>query len=281
LGIWKKLHTTVKHKQSDIAARKWAVRSFWDEKPCGWGEVAHADEAPSGRFEALRALRYRREAYIPSFAQFDKAQGLSVLEVGVGAGIDFCEFAKAGAKAVGVDWSQESLALARRYVQQYDGRSVLLCADSETLPFPDGVFDVVYSFGVIHHTPDTESAARELMRVFKPGGVLKVMVYHRRSLNVLLYWLRFALFVGRPLRSFSEILAAHMESPGTKAFTVREVCAMFKGLEKLNVETVVTPYDLRIGRRLFLPSFVRKFVPKRIGFNLLLQGCKPLTDKGQ
>jgi SAM-dependent methyltransferase len=177
-----------------------------------------------------------------------------------------------------VDWSQESLALARRYVQQYDGRSDLLCADSETLPFPDGVFDVVYSFGVIHHTPDTKCAARELVRVLKPGGVLKVMVYHRRSLNVFLYWLRFALFTGRPLRSFSEILAAHMESPGTKAFTVREVRAMFKDLDQLRVEPVVTPYDLRVGRRLFLPSFVRRLVPKQLGFNLLLQGCKPLTD---
>lgn len=73
--------------------------------------------------------------------------------------------------------------------------------------------------------------------------------------------------------------AVHMESPGTKAFTVREVCAMFKDLEKLHVETVVTPYDLRIGRRLFFSSFVRRFVPKQIGFNLLLQGCKPLADK--
>ena len=54
--------------------------------------------------------------------------------------------------------------------------------------------------------------------------------------------------------------AAHMESPGTKAFMMREVCAMFKDLEKLSEETIVIPYDLRIDRRLFLPSFVRMFL---------------------
>ncbi|MDA2915012.1 class I SAM-dependent methyltransferase, partial [Acidobacteriia bacterium AH_259_A11_L15] len=89
----------------------------------------------------------------------------------------------------------------------------------ENLPFPSEHFDLVYSWGVIHHTPDPAAAADEITRVCKPEGDVLVMVYHRRSLVALQAWLVYGLLRGRPWRSVGRILAEHVESPGTRAFT--------------------------------------------------------------
>ncbi len=152
-------------------------------------------------------------------------------------------------------------------------------ADCEQLPFVDATFDFVYSWGVIHHTPDTDKAAREIVRVVKPGGQVTVMIYNRRSLVALQAYLVYGLLKGRPLRRIAEIIATHLESPGTKAYTVREARGLFPSLEDVSITSVVTPYDLRIGRNRYLPHWVGSIMPQSLGYFMVIQGKKPRLER--
>ncbi len=116
-------------------------------------------------------------------ADFDRANGKRVLEIGCGVGTDGAQFAKAGADYVGMDLSPASVRLARSNLQQRKLPASWLVSDAEALPFADATFDSIYSFGVLHHTPDLPRAVAEIHRVLRPGGRATVMVYNKYSLN--------------------------------------------------------------------------------------------------
>jgi SAM-dependent methyltransferase len=149
----------------------------------------------------------------------------------------------------------------------------LQVADAESLPFEDDRFDVVYSWGVIHHTPDVPQAAREIVRVLKPGGRFCVMVYNRHSLVGLQTWIRYAALRGRPWVGLRDVIADHMESPGTQAYTAREAASLFPA-SQVRVDTRITAYDLRLGRRRFLPTWTWSLVPARFGWFHVVSGAK-------
>jgi SAM-dependent methyltransferase len=219
-------------------------------------------------------IRYEREPEIMAFADFARWARRQVLEIGVGMGADFVRFGKAGAKAVGIDLSIRSLALARRNAEINQVVPTLANADAESLPFADHTFDLVYSWGVLHHTPDTERAVRELHRVLKPGAECRVMLYHRRSLVGLQCYIRYGLMGFRPFASLSELIAMHIESPGTRAYTVSEVGRLFGGFSGVDIRPVATAYDVRFGRRLFAPRWMQRLVPARLGWFLLIRARK-------
>lgn len=248
------------------------VRQYWNAAPCGTPDVVDVSEA--ARFVELERIRYEREPFIPEFAQFERARGQRLLEVGVGAGTDHLRFARAGANCSGVDLSEQSLALARRRLTAEGLRSDLRVADAEQLPFPDGTFDRVYSWGVIHHTPDTSKAAREILRVLRPGGTFCVMVYNRYSMVAFQTWLLHAALRGRPDRSLTDVLSKHVESPGTKAYTSAEAAGLFAGATHARVETLVTAYDMRVARRRFLPRWTWRVVPQPLGWFHIITGTR-------
>lgn len=130
---------------------KGEVRNFWNSDPCGSRYLEGAED-----FEAHARARYSLEPHIPEFAQFTSARGLKVLEIGVGMGADYLEWLKAGARATGVDLSPASIERANRRCELAGYKPDLRVADAERLPFADDSFDVVYSYGVMHHSPDTE-----------------------------------------------------------------------------------------------------------------------------
>src|SRR5579872_5821092 len=251
---------------------KEAVRRYWDAAPCGTADVAAVDAAH--RDAELEGIRYEREPFIPRFARFDSARGERLLEVGVGAGTDHLRFARAGAVCTGIDLSNVSLETTRRRLASEGLLSDLRVADAETLPFGDASFDRVYSWGVIHHTPDTARAAREILRVLRPGGRFCVMVYNRRSVVAAQAWLAYGLLRGRPQRTITDVLAEHVESPGTKAYTSREAANLFAGARNVQIRTVPTAYDARISRRRFLPPWTLNLVPNRLGWFHVLTGTK-------
>ncbi|HEX9545580.1 MAG TPA: class I SAM-dependent methyltransferase [Pyrinomonadaceae bacterium] len=158
------------------------VRAFWQANPCG---VKFADAEPGTRrfYELVEAHRYATEWHIPSAAGFAAARGLKILEIGCGLGTDGAQFAKAGADYTGVDLTDAAVELARRRFELFDLPGKFQTADAEKLDFADESFDLVYSHGVLHHTPDTAKAIREIHRVLRPGGRAIVMLYHRNSYN--------------------------------------------------------------------------------------------------
>ncbi|HEX8747308.1 MAG TPA: class I SAM-dependent methyltransferase [Pyrinomonadaceae bacterium] len=158
------------------------VRAFWQANPCG---VKFADAEPGTRlfYERVEQHRYLTEWHIPEAADFQGARGLKVLEIGCGLGTDGAQFAGAGADYTGVDLTEAAVRLAQRRFELFDLKGTFETADAEKLQFADASFDLVYSHGVLHHTPDTERAVREIHRVLKPGGRAVVMLYHRDSYN--------------------------------------------------------------------------------------------------
>jgi SAM-dependent methyltransferase len=158
------------------------VRAFWQANPCG---VKFADAEPGTRrfYELVEAHRYATEWHIPSAADFAGARGLKVLEIGCGLGTDGAQFAKAGADYTGVDLTGAAVELSRKHFELFNLPGNFQTADAEKLDFADESFDLVYSHGVLHHTPDTAKAIREIHRVLRPGGRAIVMLYHRNSYN--------------------------------------------------------------------------------------------------
>ncbi|HKR15362.1 MAG TPA: class I SAM-dependent methyltransferase [Pyrinomonadaceae bacterium] len=158
------------------------VRDFWQNHPCG---TKFADAQPGSRvfYELIEQHRYEKEWHIPEAAGFDQSRNLKVLEIGCGLGTDGAQFAKAGADYTGIDLTQAAVDLSRRRFELFDLPGAFRVADAERLDFPDNTFDLVYSHGVLHHTPDTAGAVREVNRVLRPGGRAAIMLYHRNSYN--------------------------------------------------------------------------------------------------
>lgn len=158
------------------------VRDFWQANPCG---TKFSDAEPGTRlfYERVEEHRYAKEWHIPEAAGFAAARGLRVLEIGCGLGTDGAQFASAGADYTGVDLTEAAVELARRRFQLFDLPGTFRTADAEKLDFADESFDLVYSHGVLHHTPDTERAVREVHRVLRKAGRAVVMLYHRDSYN--------------------------------------------------------------------------------------------------
>jgi SAM-dependent methyltransferase len=158
------------------------VRAFWQANPCG---VKFADATPGTRrfYELVEAHRYTKEWHIPIAADFRSARGLKVLEIGCGLGTDGAQFAEAGADYTGVDLTEAAVDLARKRFELFSLPGEFQTADAENLDFAAESFDLVYSHGVLHHTPETGKAIREIHRVLRPGGRAVVMLYHRGSYN--------------------------------------------------------------------------------------------------
>ncbi len=147
--------------------------------------------------------------------------------------------------------------------------SNLAVGDAENLDFPVDFFDLVYSWGVLHHSPDTPKAVSEVYRVLKNGGEARIMIYHTLSMVGFMLWIRYALFAGKPWRSLSYIYAHYLESPGTKAYTIAQAKQLFSRFSHVHIETVLTHGDLlesKAGQRhqgIFL-TVARFLWPRRI-----------------
>ena len=227
-------------------ALKQQVRAFWNAQSCDT-QVAKAAKFTRAYFEEIEAFRYFDQPFIHAFAQFSRARDRKVLEVGFGAGTDFIQWLRAGARASGLDLTPEALENLRHRIQVYGlpEPENLQVGDAEQLPFAADTFDLGYSFGVLHHSPNTEQALRELVRVVRPGGQLKVMLYNRRSIYVINRWVRFALLKGRPFRSLRWVLWNAVESIGTKGYTRPELARILGALplRNVHVHTEVTAGD--------------------------------------
>jgi ubiquinone/menaquinone biosynthesis C-methylase UbiE len=222
------------------------VHDFWNKQACG--EVyAGGDDVRAG-LRAQAAKRYELEPYIRDFAKFEDARGKDVLEIGIGMGADHLELAKAGPKSLtGVDLTERAVELTTERLTLEGLTPNVRVADAENLPFPDGSFDVVYSYGVLHHSPNTARAIDEVHRVLRAGGVARVMIYHRHSIVGAMLWTRFALLRGRPWTSLAEVYSKYLESPGTKAFTCAEADAMCSKFSSCRTWSQLSFGDLLLG----------------------------------
>lgn len=269
------------------------VQRFWDARPCN---IRHSTR-PVGSveyFNEVEARKYLVEPHIPGFADFERWRGKRVLEVGCGIGTDSINFARAGARLTAVDLSGESLRIAgqRAEVMGVADRIDFVQANAEELTSAvgDEPYDLVYSFGVVHHTPRPEKALAEMRTLTAPGGTLKLMVYHRRSWKV--FWIVAAHERGR-FWKIDELVAKHSEAqtgcPVTFSYTRKEVRELVERpgfrVQDVHVDHVF-PYRVRdyleyryLKEPYFrwMPDLLFRALEHRFGWHLLVTAKRPLA----
>jgi ubiquinone/menaquinone biosynthesis C-methylase UbiE len=268
------------HMHSGTASKE-QVTDFWNAEPCGRRYLEGKED-----FDAHAKARYELEPFIFEFANFQGAHALKVLEIGVGMGADYFEWLKAGASATGVDLSVASIERARQRCEIAGFKPDLRIADAERLPFADDTFDVVYSYGVMHHSPNTQQCVREAWRVLKPGAQARIMLYHHPSVTGMMLWLRYGFLRGKSLR---QCVFDHLESPGTKSFTREEVRELLSGYGDVEVRVEFSPGDLLLHQPsakfqswfyqivwTVFPRFLIRRIARSWGLFLLITARKPL-----
>lgn len=204
------------------------VRAYWNRQPCN---IRHSPKPLGSReyFDEVEARKYFVEPHIPGFADFERWRGKRVLEIGCGIGTDTINFARHGADVTVAELSDESLKVAKRRAEVFDleDRIHFFHGNAEELTSflpADGTFDLVYSFGVIHHSPRPERMLEEATRYVQPGSTLKLMVYNRRSWKVLWMVLKYGKGDFRRTKQLiAERSEAQFGSPVTYAYTRREL----------------------------------------------------------
>jgi len=182
----------------DTTYTKDDVREFWNRNVCQTEFIKAGERGDREFFEEAERVRYKHHFYLPEL--FDeiarRKPGGKLLEVGCSMGTDLLQLARRGMKVTGIDLTEEGIKLAEKRFAMYGLPAELKIDDAENLSFADNTFDVVYSFGVLHHTPDTQKSIDEVLRVLKPGGLAVIMLYHRRSFNYVVHRLLNAPFDG-------------------------------------------------------------------------------------
>lgn len=214
----------------------------------GW--LAHMTWRPDfARWRAGRIWQEQRQAErLRLIAHYGGAlERRRILDLGSGMGGTSVALALAGAAPLAFEYNRAYCDIIRLRAARYDLALPVVNGAGEALPFADGSFDLVYSWGVLHHTPRPDAAIAEIARVLAPTGEARVMLYSRRSWVAYGLWLRHALAAGRPFRTLTDVVATHMESPGTKAFTRGELRELFAGFGHVRLNGFVTPYDRRVA----------------------------------
>ncbi len=263
------------------------LKKFWNEKSCG--EIYADGHTEKEYYESESKNRYKLEPYIPSFAKFFEGHNKDILEIGVGMGTDHSQWAKSKPRSLtGIDLTPRAVEHTQKRFTLLGLNSNLKVADAEQLPFNDNSFDLIYSWGVLHHTPNTPQAIKEIFRLLRPGGKARIMIYHKYSLTGYMLWIRYGLLTARPFRSLKDIYFNHLESPGTKAYSIDEARDMFSQFSKVSIKSQLSFGDLLEGsvgqkHRGILLSMAKKLWPKRIlrtlfknhGLMLLIEAQKP------
>lgn len=202
------------------------VRDYWNNRPCN---IRHSP-APIGSreyFDQVEGRKYFVEYHIPGFADFERWRGKKVLEIGCGIGTDTMNFARAGAEVTAIDLSEKSMELARQRASIFGLQDrIRFChgnAEELSTFLPVEPYDLIYSFGVIHHTPHPDAVLEQLCRYTGSGTAVKIMVYHRRSYKVA--WILLTEGKGK-FWKLEELVAKNSEAqtgcPVTYTYTRRE-----------------------------------------------------------
>lgn len=261
------------------------VRAYWNARPCN---IRHSTKPLGSReyFDEVEARKYFVEPHIPVFAEFPRWKGKKVLEIGCGLGTDTINFARAGAMVTAVDLSEESLAMARQRAEVFGctDRIRFYQADAEHLSdtVPVEPYDLVYSFGVIHHTPHPELVVAEIRKYMGPQSVFKMMVYNRCSWKV--FWI-LAKYGHFAFWDLDALVARYSEAqtgcPVTYSYTGESVRKLLSGFRVTQVfADHIFPYSIPEYKRYeykkvwyfrWLPAKAFRWLEKKLGWHLCVE----------
>lgn len=250
------------------------VSDFWDNQPCNSRDSAQ-QAGTEEYFDETERKKYDEEPHILPFADFNAWKGKKVLEIGTGIGIDAIHFARAGALYTGVDLSEKSLTLCKERFNAHGLSGRFYHGNSEELSsfVPIEPYDLVYSFGVIHHTPRPEKVFAELKKYCSPTTELRIMLYAKWSWKVL----RIILVQGRGafwkrdelVRQNSE---AQADCPVIYTYTFQEVRDLMKDFEIVEIrKDYLSLWGTEKEFVYDLPLFIRHLLERMLGWNILIK----------
>jgi SAM-dependent methyltransferase len=259
------------------------VKKYWDSRPCN---VRHSSKPIGSRdyFDEVERRKYFVEPHIPNFANFPQWRGKDVLEIGCGIGTDSVNFARNGANLTIVELSSESLAITKRRLELEGLQANLLNGNAEELDQVLPVnkkFDLIYSFGVIHHTPHPERVIRAIIERLKTSGELRLMVYARYSWKILWIYLKYAWREPWNLRRLpAKYSEAEIGSPVSYIYSRRQARALLRGFEIVSMtKDHIFPYRIpdyvqyRYIRNWYfrwMPKSCFQWLERRLGWHLLI-----------
>ncbi len=237
------------------------VREFW-QAHINNEYYTEAERASDSYFDDIEQRRYDTHYHLPELFESLDGAGLRLLEVGCGIGVDSIQLARRGFAVTAVDLTENALAVARQFAAHRGASIDFRLGNAEGLDFPDQSFDAVYSFGVLHHTPDIERSVAEVHRVLRPGGTAHVMLYHRDSLVNLVH---------RALRLPYESPADRQDHcPVVYTFSRSGVRNLFRDFSSVDVHSAY-PFTYGFGPLTTkLPLAVRRPLGRTIGWHLMI-----------
>ena len=265
------------------------VREFWNARPCN---LRHSPKPVGTReyFDEVERRKYFVEPHIPGFAEFARWKGRRVLEIGCGLGTDTVNFARAGAQVTAIELSDESAALARQRLAVYglSDRVEIVVGNAEELPslLPAQTFDLVYSFGVIHHSPHPRRIIEHVRGYMTPASELRLMVYARVSYKF--FWIMKEEGVW-DMGRIDELIARNSEAqtgcPVTYTYTDDSIRALLAGFNVHDVRKAhIFTWDLDAYKRYEYrkaPEWARvsegelAALERELGWHLLVKATLP------
>ena len=267
------------------------VQSYWNSRPCN---IRHSQKPIGSKeyFDEVEARKHFVEPHIPGFAEFERWKGKKVMEIGCGIGTAMINFARHGAQVTAVDLSDKSLELAKQRAEVYglSDRVSFYQANAEDLDqyVPVDTYDLVYSFGVIHHTPHPENVINQIRQYLKPGSTVKIMVYYRYSWKVL--WILLNYGKGQFWR-VNELVARYSEAqegcPVTYIYSKQEAKELLKGFEIVDMQVDhIFPYYIpdykeykytKVWYFRWIPQPLFRLLEKTFGWHLCITAKVPET----
>lgn len=246
------------------------IRTYWNNRPCN---IRHS-QSPIGTkeyFDEVEARRYANEPHNYTFPEFERWRGKRVLEVGCGIGTDAVNFARAGAIYTGVDLSEESVKLCKQRFKVFGLDGEIFTANAEELDAvfdPHDKFDLIYSFGVIHHAPRPDRVVANFPRLLAEGGEIRAMLYAKNS------WKNILIDAGWDQPE------AQDNCPQAMTYTKQEARELFREFDNVHVEQdFIFPWNIEhyvkyeyVKQPWFaaMPPELFKILERALGWHLLV-----------
>lgn len=245
------------------------VKNFWNQRPCN---IRHSAKKSGTKeyFDEVEARKYFVEPHIPGFADFNRWRGKKVLEIGCGIGTDAINFSRAGADYTGIDLSEESLALTRQRFDAFKLKGRLLSCNAEKIDtyFGCETFDLIYSFGVLHHTPDPAAAFKAIRCLMTPTSELRVMLYARESWKAAM------------IEAGLDQPEAQYGCPIANTYRLQDLSSLLKGYDIIESrQDHIFPYQIEAYKAYqyirepwfaAMPDYMFKALEKSLGWHLLV-----------
>jgi len=261
------------------------VKSYWDNRPCN---VRHSKETPGTElfYNQVEAKKYFVEPHIPVFADFGKWNGKKVLEIGCGLGTETINFARSGAEVTVIELSTGSLDLAKMRAKIFGLQDKIKFFQGNAEELSTFInfeqFDLIWSFGVIHHSPNPEKIIQQIRSFMSPQTELRIMLYYKYSWKV--FWILIKYGRGK-FWKLKELVAQYSEAqlgcPVTHVYSKSDVKKLLKGfkIKEISIEHIFSwkfpEYKDNIYKKVWyfrwLPKKVFDWLEKRFGWHLCIR----------